>query len=643
MQVVATRLPESPHEAPASIEVLTGDDLRGLGATTLKDALVLATGVATAPGGDGGPAGSVPEFWGLRELDAFLLVVDGVPWGGAFNPALTSLSLRDVERIEVLRGPAPVTFGATSFVGVIHVVHQAAAATRRYASVSAGSYGSGAGAVDLAIPSSGPWKSRLSLDGERQGFRDDRTSFARGHALWRTTHTAGDQRLWFLADVNVLQQKPASPHPRQGQALSAEVPLDANHNPDGASLDENRVNVGLGYDRPVGAARLGAVVSFTHTSHDNFRGFLTSVSVEPPNAVGLRQTIDTTDLYADAHLALPERRHVRLVVGADWLHGMGDSKGAVFSYTAPLDGASATSAARPADMPLGSEDRREFFGGYGLAEWRPTTRVTLSAGLRLNLTAEKREEGDEAGARIAGMGRDSQTLTRVSGSLGALVSLWEQGANHARVFAVYRNTFKPAIFDFGLGEAGESGLLNPETAQSVEGGLKVRTFEGRADFEASAFRMDFTNLVTATVVNGLPALLNAGETRFQGAEVAAGLHLPHHMTGRLSYSFHDGRFVDSERAFDGVVTQLAGKRSEMSPRHLVSAGAYVAPDDGPIASLVVRYTGDRYMDKRNRALAAGFATVDLGVGYRSGHYELRLDGRNLGDARDVRVNLGVRF
>jgi outer membrane receptor for ferrienterochelin and colicin len=35
----------------------------------------------------------------------------------SFNPDLTSLTLRDVERVEILRGPAPVIYGATSFVG----------------------------------------------------------------------------------------------------------------------------------------------------------------------------------------------------------------------------------------------------------------------------------------------------------------------------------------------------------------------------------------------------------------------------------------------------------------------------------------------------------------------------------------------
>ena len=37
----------------------------------------------------------------------------------------------------------------------------------------------------------------------------------------------------------------------------------------------------------------------------------------------------------------------------------------------------------------------------------------------------------------------------------------------------------------------------------------------------------------------------------------------------------------------------------------------------------------------NTALAAGFTTVDIGVGYRVDRYEVRLDGRNLGDARDA--------
>ena len=124
VEVVATKVPERVEEVPAPIEVFSGEELRARGVTDLRSALAFAAGVDVAPGGDNGPAAAVPEFMGLKEFDAFLLVVDGVPWGGAFNPALGTLSLDDVERIEVLRGPAPVTYGATSFVGAIHVVHR---------------------------------------------------------------------------------------------------------------------------------------------------------------------------------------------------------------------------------------------------------------------------------------------------------------------------------------------------------------------------------------------------------------------------------------------------------------------------------------------------------------------------------------
>ena len=31
---------------------------------------------------------AVPAFWGLHEVDVFLLVLDGVPWGGEFNPPI---------------------------------------------------------------------------------------------------------------------------------------------------------------------------------------------------------------------------------------------------------------------------------------------------------------------------------------------------------------------------------------------------------------------------------------------------------------------------------------------------------------------------------------------------------------------------
>jgi outer membrane receptor protein involved in Fe transport len=146
--------------------------------------------------------------------------------------------------------------------------------------------------------------------------------------------------------------------------------------------------------------------------------------------------------------------------------------------------------------------------------------------------------------------------------------------------------------------------------------------------------LNFENLVTSTLVGGLPALINAGQTRFQGFEVASDVRGPHNVSGRVTYSFHNGRFVDFVQAFDGVPQQLGGNRFEMSARHLFSAGLVAAPDRGIVGSLIVKYTGSRYLNMRNTALADPFATIDLGVGYRVARWEVRLDGRNLTDRRD---------
>src|SRR5262245_2297974 len=143
VQVTATRFGEPIQEVPGAISVVTGDELRARGATDLRTALALLGGVSVAPGGDAGPAGAVPGLLGLREVDDLLLLVDGVPTGGAFVPQVEAISLNNVERIEVMRGAAPVYFGTTAFAGTVNVIHYTAGRSERAASVRFGSRNSG--------------------------------------------------------------------------------------------------------------------------------------------------------------------------------------------------------------------------------------------------------------------------------------------------------------------------------------------------------------------------------------------------------------------------------------------------------------------------------------------------------------------
>src|SRR5207237_4968136 len=132
-----------------------------------------------------------PSFWGLHEFDAFLLVVDGVPWGGAFNPALSTLDMNNVERIEVLKGAAPVMYGATSFVGVVQVLHYPAGKAANQVDLEAGSYGSARGDLSLVLPSSGDVRESLALDGQSIGFTDKRENVSDGQLLYRSALDIG--------------------------------------------------------------------------------------------------------------------------------------------------------------------------------------------------------------------------------------------------------------------------------------------------------------------------------------------------------------------------------------------------------------------------------------------------------------------
>ena len=636
VEVTTTRTAEDPQAVPAAIQVFSGDELSARGARDLRSALSMATGVDIAPGGDAGPASSVPEFWGLKEFDAFLLVVDGVPWGGAFNPALTSLNLSDVERVEVLRGPAPVMYGATSFVGVIQVVHKGPGSNTRTVDLHGGSYGSGGGAFSTPIPLAGGWSSRLTVEGEHLGFSDDRTAYRRGHGLWRIARNPTDgNRLWFNFDMDWLDQDPASPRPRVGTFFSPDVPIDSNQNMAGAFLNDHRGSVTAGFDRGAFAGgQWSTSGSLSQGRHDIFRGFLLDPESNSDNAHGFREKITLTDVYVDSHLSWKLPRSVRVLVGSDYLHGRGTARGADFDYTAPLSGSPAPVVPSPNDLDFHINDRRDFYGAYSSVEWSPWERLRVDAGLRLNATREFQQVVD-GGAGTS----DQQTRVdvRPGASVGVILTAWQHNQDAISFFSNYRDTFKPAAIDFGIGEEEESGgslILRPETARSIEGGLKGRFLDRRLEAEASGFLMNFDNLVTSTSVGGIPELINSGKQRFKGFESGLAFFLRSDVIARATYSFHDARFTDFVQDFGGVATQLAGNRIEMSARDLAAFGISYSPSHGFLGGVQFNYTGSRYLDKRNRALAAGFPTIGLSAGYRTGRWEFRVDGQNLTDRRD---------
>ena len=641
VEVTATRLPEKPVEVPASVQIVSGEELERRQARTLSDALALVMGVSVAPGGDAGPASSVPEMMGLREFDAFLLVVDDVPWGGAFNPALATLDMTNIDRIEVLRGSAPVLYGATSFVGVIHVIHRAPAATPLEVRASGGSFGSYGANGFSVLPSSGEWHHSISAGYGKTGFQDDRTDVDRAHLLYRGDADLGAGKLRLDFDTAIVNQDPASPLPRVGTTLTTLIPIDTNHNPSDAKQDEDRYHLVIGYTAKAFGGDWATTLAATRSERSNIKGFLRTGSFDVPpdvsNADGFRQTIDQNDLYFDTHVAKRFGDEVACVFGLDELYGDGTMDSENFEYHANLDGSGVPSSAPiQIDERPHLEDTRSFAGLYGQAVWTPMPRIRVELGLRLNFThesrnAEVRPGDDGSGAEPASS--DSRSDTRGSGSVGVSFRAWDKGGDSLWLFADYRKAFKPAAIDFG--PEAEGDLLEPEDANMVEGGLKGMNLGGHLAWEVSGYHMNFRNVVVATQVNGLPALENVGEELFDGAEAEASWSFAHDLRLQGSYAYHDSTFGDYLADFGGPQPQqLRGNRIELVPQHLASLGVLYLPVKGFNISLIGQYVGSRYLDKRNTALASATTTWSAGVGYRFGRSEIRVDGVNLHNSRD---------
>ena len=641
VQVTATRVPAPADLVPASITIVSGVDLRARGANSLRSALALVPGVDAPPGGDAGPASSVPSLWGLHEFDAFLLVVDGIPWGGAFNPALPTLDLNDVERIEVLKGPAPVMYGATSFVGVIQVIRYAAGSSSDELRLAARSHQGGAVDLSMALPAVGDYKQSLVLGADRNRLAGRDQGVDRGHFLYRGAAPVAAGNATVDAEYTTQTQLPTSPVVRTGSGLSTLSSLDANLNPADAAIVEQRYRLTLGYSHPIGAGEWDARLSYTRSSVHDVRGFVRpelAIGDDGNNADGFKQIRTIDDLWFDSFVALPLARGVDLTTGVDWLYGRGAQQSYNFAYVAALDGSSvaAGSSAYHVDEVNGLRNTRNFGGLYTQLDWAPTDAITVLAGVRLNHTQEQQDSGhvDTLDATASFAGSDSRTATRLSGAGGITVRLWgERGSgDEGRLFVDYRNTFKPAAIDFGPDV--NVAILTPEQADGFEAGLRGHAFRGQLEWEVAAFSLDFANVVVHTVdALGGPVLANAGTERFKGVEAELRWHLGGDLLLNGAFSYHDARFGYTRETEDGVLVELKGRQLDMSPHDMGSFAVLYAPATGLQASAQLAYIGRRFLDRLNTAPVGGYATVDASLGYRVGSYTLSLTARNLTDRR----------
>ncbi len=116
----ASRHPESPASAPAVVNIVERKEIAEHGYQTLAELLADQPGFFMAPQ----PEGTIPYLRGIP--DGLLILYDGVPLtmevAKNLHPLDRELSLSNIKRVEIIRGPGSVLWGPDAFAGIINVV-----------------------------------------------------------------------------------------------------------------------------------------------------------------------------------------------------------------------------------------------------------------------------------------------------------------------------------------------------------------------------------------------------------------------------------------------------------------------------------------------------------------------------------------
>jgi iron complex outermembrane receptor protein len=131
--VTASRKAQAVSDTPAAAFVITAEDIRRSGATTIPDLLRMVPGVQVAQIAAGRWAVTVRGFNG-RFANALLVQLDGrTLYSPLFSGVMweaQDVPLEIIDRIEVIRGPGAAMWGANAMNGVINIITKNARRTQ---------------------------------------------------------------------------------------------------------------------------------------------------------------------------------------------------------------------------------------------------------------------------------------------------------------------------------------------------------------------------------------------------------------------------------------------------------------------------------------------------------------------------------
>lgn len=603
-----TLLGLTPFETPASIEIISNEQLRARGATTVTDAITQAAGISAMR--HPGNGGSSLSSRGFTDSNSVAQLYDGVRQFGGVGQTFM-VDPWAVDRIEVLRGPASVLYGEGAIGGVVNIVpkkptrgpieNELMTAVGTHDTQRIG-FGSG-GALD------DKWSYRLDVSGNHTD-----SGISLGDS--RNAAVTAALRLDVSADLNVtLTQAYAWQEPTRyfGTPL-VDGQMDyglARHNYNVADSKiiyrDSRTELKAQWS-PNPAATVTSRLYYIGSKRDyrdaeNY-DWTTAGMIQRSGYTEIRhdqeQMGTITDAAFDGHLfGLANKVAVGFELNRASLKHTNNSPYSGTSLVDPYDvdhgrfiniaGTTPRYRNTASQAAVFIEDRLML-----------TSRWSLLAGMRFDHIDLKRRDlvADETAFRT--------TYNNVGWRLGTVYDVLPT----VSVYAQYAQAADPIGSLLLLSPANKNYELSQ--GKQLEIGMKQTFWDNRGQWTLAAYHIKKSNLVTRDPND--PALrIQVGEQSSRGIEATLGVELTPAWRLDLNAVALRARYDDFNESVGGVAVSRNGNVPTDVPERV--ANAWLSWKFAPqwTASAGLRYVGKRYADAANRLEMAGYTTTNLAL------------------------------
>ncbi|MGK5010066.1 TonB-dependent receptor [Janthinobacterium sp. MDB2-8] len=283
--------------------------------------------------------------------------------------------------------------------------------------------------------------------------------------------------------------------------------------------------------------------------------------------------------------------------------------------------------------------RSDTFGTYDTAAAYVQDAISFSdewkalAGLRYDRYKQQSRLANALGVTTADLSRTDSAYSPRAGLV------WQPSAVQS-YYASWSRSFQPSGENFAL--AANNADLAPETTRNTEVGAKYELWGGRANATVSLFRLERDNIKTSDPITN--RIVPVGTQRTDGLELTfnADLHDGWKMMAGYAYldaSITDSIAVDKSVNVPGTTTASAvaikGKRATLTARN--TANLWLTKDLGHGFTVGggANAVGSRFANPGNTVVLPGYVTADAMAAYRTGRYEVQLNVNNIGDTRYI--------